>query len=110
MRYSDRSWEIEPSELLCYVCGQTLSVGVDIRHSDGTLVCEELRPDFKPLRSALPEEARMNELEAKLRLEIDPAQPGVSRRVPFPVGLVLMVAVLIAAVAGCLYAVLSRWP
>lgn len=120
MRYSDRSGELD-----CYVCGKAISVGVDygvpegleVRHADGTEVCEEVRwegyykPEaFKPLRHSLPEEARMNELEAKLRLEIDPAQPGVSRRMPFPVGLVLLGLLFIAAMAGVVVLVTDRWP
>lgn len=101
--------------LECPACGKDVSVGQDLSllHTDGTEICPEQAfqqlSEFAPRRSSpqLPENERASEIEARLRMEIEPW--GVrDRRIGFPCGLVLMAAVLIGLSAWALAYVALR--
>jgi hypothetical protein len=105
MRYSDRTGH--DGEALCLKCGRSLSVGA-LLHADGSPICPEDLPAewqavFAPGRASLPTEERASEIEAKLRLNIEPGEFVGDRRIGIPWVLILFVIAIFAAVAGCLW-------
>lgn len=96
MRYSDRNG----GSLWCLGCGKSVDA-VSQAHADGSPPCWDRV--FAPGRVSLPSEERSSEIEAKLRLNVDQAEPGEDRRIGLPIGLVLFALLVFGAVGGCFW-------